>query len=115
MAEKAAKERGCSGIDLDTMSFQAPGFYEKLGFTKVGEIAQLQTGNQKILLLKRTLNRCSWRSYFRLNLIPNFLIRCLSVFGLMPSKSAAPPFPLTLRPTLFRTASMCPASTSSSR
>ena len=52
LAEKAAKERGCSGIDLDTMSFQAPGFYEKLGFNKMGEIANYKQGIKRIYYSK---------------------------------------------------------------
>jgi GNAT superfamily N-acetyltransferase len=32
MAERRAVERGCRHVYLDTFSFQAPGFYEKLGF-----------------------------------------------------------------------------------
>ncbi len=52
LAETAAKERGCSGIDLDTMSFQAPGFYEKLGFKKVGEISNYLQGIKRFYYSK---------------------------------------------------------------
>jgi GNAT superfamily N-acetyltransferase len=31
-AERRAAERGCRHVFLDTFSFQAPGFYEKLGY-----------------------------------------------------------------------------------
>jgi GNAT superfamily N-acetyltransferase len=31
-AERRARERGCRHVFLDTFSFQAPGFYEKLGY-----------------------------------------------------------------------------------
>ena len=31
-AERRAVERGCRHVFLDTFSFQAPGFYEKLGY-----------------------------------------------------------------------------------
>jgi GNAT superfamily N-acetyltransferase len=31
-AERRARERGCRHAFLDTFSFQAPGFYEKLGY-----------------------------------------------------------------------------------
>jgi ribosomal protein S18 acetylase RimI-like enzyme len=37
-AQNIASARGCKGMHLDTFSFQAPGFYEKLGFTKFGEL-----------------------------------------------------------------------------
>ncbi|PON19260.1 GNAT family N-acetyltransferase [Candidatus Entotheonella serta] len=38
-AEELARQHGCTGIWLDTFSFQAPGFYRKLGFTEFGHIA----------------------------------------------------------------------------
>lgn len=38
-AQKIASARGCKGMHLDTFSFQAPGFYEKLGFNKFGELS----------------------------------------------------------------------------
>ena len=31
-AERRGRERGCRRVFLDTFSFQAPGFYEKLGY-----------------------------------------------------------------------------------
>ena len=37
-AEDAASEKGCRGVWLDTFSFQAKGFYEKLGYRQFGEI-----------------------------------------------------------------------------
>ncbi len=37
-AESIARERRCLGMHLDTMGFQAPGFYDKLGFERFGEI-----------------------------------------------------------------------------
>lgn len=35
-AIEEAKVRKCSYVSLNTFSFQAPGFYEKLGFEKIG-------------------------------------------------------------------------------
>jgi GNAT superfamily N-acetyltransferase len=37
-AELRARERGCHGAWLDTFSFQAPGFYRKLGFEAFAEL-----------------------------------------------------------------------------
>jgi ribosomal protein S18 acetylase RimI-like enzyme len=37
-AERIAASRGCVGVYLDTCSFQAPGFYEKLGYTRFGTV-----------------------------------------------------------------------------
>ena len=37
-AEREAIRRGCRGAWLDTYSFQARGFYERLGYTIFGTI-----------------------------------------------------------------------------
>ena len=37
-AETAARDAGCSGVYLDTMSFQALGFYERLGYSEYGTL-----------------------------------------------------------------------------
>ncbi|WP_395606536.1 GNAT family N-acetyltransferase [Pseudomonas sp. B22129] len=52
-AESLARERGCTGIWLDTFSFQAPGFYRKLGFSEVGHIADYPPGHQRYFFQKR--------------------------------------------------------------
>ena len=51
-AEKEAKTRGCHHVHLDTMSWQAPEFYKKHGYTVVGILPDNPTGNQKYLLMK---------------------------------------------------------------
>lgn len=52
-AEKVARARGCLGIWLDTFSFQAPGFYEKLGFQRVGRIDDYPPGHNRSFFQKR--------------------------------------------------------------
>lgn len=51
-AEAVARERGCSGIWLDTFSFQAPGFYSKLGYAVFGEISNYPPGSSRFFLQK---------------------------------------------------------------
>ncbi len=46
-AEIEAKKRKCRFISLDTFSFQAPKFYEKLGFEKLGTEADHPKGFEK--------------------------------------------------------------------
>ena len=52
-AEAEARGRGCIGIWLNTFSFQALGFYEKLGFTPIGRIDDYPVGHQRFFLQKR--------------------------------------------------------------
>ena len=52
-AEAEAEARGCIGIWLNTFSFQARGFYEKLGFTLIGQIDDYPVGHQRYFLQKR--------------------------------------------------------------
>ena len=53
-AEARALERGCHSAWVDTFSFQAPGFYPKLGYTVFGEL-DYPPGHKRIFLLGVTL------------------------------------------------------------
>lgn len=53
LAEDEARRRGCLGIWLDTFTFQAPGFYAKLGFEEFGRITSYPPGHDRLYLLKR--------------------------------------------------------------
>ncbi|OPB00989.1 GNAT family N-acetyltransferase [Pseudomonas fluorescens] len=52
-AENVAREKGCTGIWLDTFSFQAPEFYRKRGFSELGHIADYPPGHQRYFFQKR--------------------------------------------------------------
>ena len=45
-AEAEAVARGCHSVWLDTFEFQARGFYERLGYTCFGELANYPTGSR---------------------------------------------------------------------
>lgn len=51
-AEKEALSRGAHAIHLDTMSWQAPGFYENHGYRIISELADIPDGNRKYNLIK---------------------------------------------------------------
>jgi GNAT superfamily N-acetyltransferase len=52
-AELAAIEGGCHAAILDTLSFQAPAFYEKRGYVRIGVVDDYRGGVQRIFLQKR--------------------------------------------------------------
>lgn len=51
--EAEARARGCIGAWLDTFSFQAPGFYEKQGYTRFGTLPDQPPGHARHFLFKR--------------------------------------------------------------
>lgn len=52
-AEDEARRFDCVGLWLDTFSFQARGFYEKLGYDVVGRIDDFPPGESRFFLRKR--------------------------------------------------------------
>ena len=52
-AEAEAKRLDCVGLWLDTFSFQARGFYEKLGYSCFGRIDDYPPGEARFFLSKR--------------------------------------------------------------
>ena len=53
MAEEEARKRGCMGAYIDTMNPDALRTYERFGFTKIGSLAPLSTGQSITWLEKR--------------------------------------------------------------
>lgn len=51
-AERRAVERGCRHVFLDTFSFQAPGFYEKLGYETYAKAEDWPVGHAHHFLRK---------------------------------------------------------------
>jgi GNAT superfamily N-acetyltransferase len=51
-AERAAVERGLVGVWLDTHSFQAPGFYETLGYEAFGSLPDYPRGETRTFYRK---------------------------------------------------------------
>ena len=52
-AERRARRRGSRLIHLNTYSFQAPGFYEKLGYRRFGGISGSPRGKSRHFYVKR--------------------------------------------------------------
>ncbi|AJW62841.1 tRNA(Met) cytidine acetyltransferase TmcA [Elizabethkingia miricola] len=52
-AETEAKKRKCSYLSLNTFSYQAPEFYEKLGFIKVGTEEDFPRGFSRYFYQKK--------------------------------------------------------------
>ncbi len=53
MAEAEALKRGCHFAYLDTMSFQALPFYQKLGYTMYGQLDDFPPGHTRYFLRKQ--------------------------------------------------------------
>jgi GNAT superfamily N-acetyltransferase len=51
--EDAARVRGCTHAHLDTFSYQARPFYEKLGYEVFGALEDYPPGHQRFFLRKR--------------------------------------------------------------
>jgi GNAT superfamily N-acetyltransferase len=52
MAEDEARRRGCKRAHLDTLSFQALDFYQRLGWTVWGQLDDLPEGHTRYFLKK---------------------------------------------------------------
>lgn len=52
-AERRARRRGSKLLHLSTYSFQAPRFYEKLGFRRCGKMSGSPNGESRFYYLKR--------------------------------------------------------------
>ncbi|MEJ2514265.1 MAG: GNAT family N-acetyltransferase [Gammaproteobacteria bacterium] len=51
-AEAEARRRGCRASQVDTLSFQGLGFYQRLGFRVVGRVNDFPVGHARYFLLK---------------------------------------------------------------
>ena len=51
-AEKEARKRGVKNVYLDTFSFQAPGFYKKLGYREFGRLKAFPVGHHRSWMTK---------------------------------------------------------------
>ena len=53
LAEDEARQRGAKNAYLDTFSFQAPEFYEQLGYEVFGELQDYPAGHQRYFFTKK--------------------------------------------------------------
>ena len=56
-AEGEAVRRGCVVIRVNTHTFQAPGFYERLGYSQIGFAEDTPVGHGELFLEKRLLGQ----------------------------------------------------------
>jgi GNAT superfamily N-acetyltransferase len=54
-AEQWAREQACVGVWLDTFSFQAPGFYEKQGYSVFGALENYPNDGHRRVFLRKLL------------------------------------------------------------
>lgn len=52
-AHQEARNRGCHHVWLDTFSFQALGFYEKLGYSVFGTLDDFPAGHKRYFLTRK--------------------------------------------------------------
>jgi GNAT superfamily N-acetyltransferase len=52
-AEREARKRGCTAATLYTIAFQAPGFYERHGYSVLGKIECNPPGAARICMSKK--------------------------------------------------------------
>ncbi|BDY04679.1 GNAT family N-acetyltransferase [Ferrimonas sp. YFM] len=52
-AEEEARRRGCIAAQVDTLQFQAPDFYQKLGFEVIGQVTDVPPSPDRVFLFKR--------------------------------------------------------------
>jgi GNAT superfamily N-acetyltransferase len=58
LAETEARRRGCMGMYVDTFSFQARSFYEKMGFSQFGVLDDCPPGYARLFFQKRLVAKC---------------------------------------------------------
>lgn len=51
-AEREATERGCHVMHLSTHDYQAPGFYPRVGYERIGEMPGWPEGTRRIFFVK---------------------------------------------------------------
>jgi len=51
-AESEARKRGIRNVFLNSFSFQAPGFYQKLGYREFGRLDNFPPGHHRSFLTK---------------------------------------------------------------
>ena len=54
-AEREARLRGCDHAHVDTFTFQAVPFYERLGYSVFGRLEEYPAGHARVFLVKRHL------------------------------------------------------------